>query len=69
VYDAFIAQERYTMGYDSVWLLLQILSGEVTASDVDQIVKTGAVVATRDNMNDLEVFKFFYVKLSNVKNT
>ena len=59
MYDAFIAQERYTMGYDSVWLLLQILSGEVTASDVDQIVKTGAVVATRDNMDDPEVSNFF----------
>ena len=40
------------MGYDSVRLLSQILSGEVTASDVDQIVKTGAVVARCDNMND-----------------
>ena len=41
----------------------------MTALDFDQIVKTGAVVATRDNMNDLAVSKFFYVKLSNVKNT
>ena len=47
------------MGYDSVQLLSQILSGEVTASDVDQIVKTGAVVATRDNMDDPEVSNFF----------
>ena len=61
VYDALIAQEPYTMGYDSVRLISQLISGEVAIGDVDQSVKTEAVVATRANMDDPEVSKYFYV--------
>ena len=61
VYDALIAQEPYTMGYDSVRLISQLISGEVAIGDVDQSVKTEAVVATRANMDDPEVSNFFYV--------
>lgn len=69
VYDALIAQERYTMGHGSVWLLLQFLSGEVTASNIDQSVKT-FLLSQRVTKWTIRKFPNFPIwKLANVKNT
>lgn len=60
IYDALVVQEPYTMGYESVKLAAQITSGEVDIATVEHDNFLGSVIATRDNMNDANVSKFFY---------
>ena len=65
IYDALVVQEPYNMGYESVKLAAQIASGEVDLASVEHDNFLGSVIATRDNMNDPEVAKFFYAASCN----
>ena len=60
LFDALVIQAPYRQGYDSVQLLVQILKGEVEASSVPYQQHSPIVVATRENLNDPEIQKFFY---------
>ena len=60
IYDALVVQEPHNMGYESVKLAAQIASGEVDLASVEHDNFLGSVIATRDNMNDADVAKFFY---------
>src|SRR5215475_3561545 len=61
VYDALIVQEPYNMGYDSVKLVSQLVRKEVDKASVKHDNLQPFVIATRDNLGDPAVSKFFYV--------
>ena len=60
LFDALVIQAPYRQGYDSVRLLVQILRGEREASSVPYQQHSPMVVATRDNVDDPEIQKYFY---------
>ncbi len=65
IYDALIVQEPYTMGYDAVKLIAQLVNGEVKVADVKHDKLLNSVIATRKNMNDPDISKYFYVDSCN----
>jgi ribose transport system substrate-binding protein len=60
VYDALVVQEAYNMGFDSVKLAADIARGKVAADSVKHDQLLSFVVATRDNVDDPNVSKYFY---------
>lgn len=54
--DALIVQQPFQMGYQGVKYALQAINGE----EIPEAVDTGAVVATKDNMDDHEVHKVLF---------
>jgi ribose transport system substrate-binding protein len=61
VYDALIVQEPYNMGYQSVKLVAQLARKQVDAASVKHDNLQPFVIATRDNLKDPAISKFFYV--------
>lgn len=60
VYDALIVQQPYQMGYDAVKTIAALARKTVQKTDVQHDHFLPFVVATRQNMNDPDIKKFFY---------
>ena len=57
--DLVIAQKPYDMGYLAVLMGMAHLDG---ATSIPPAIETGYALITRDNVDDPEISKFFYVK-------
>lgn len=60
VYDALIVQKPYDIGYQAVKTAASVIRGDVKKKDVKHDNFLDLVVATRDNMADPKVSKYFY---------
>jgi len=61
IYDALIVQQPYNMGYNAVKSIAQIIRKEVAKKDVKHDAFLPFVVATRANLSDPSVSRYFYV--------
>lgn len=61
VYDALIAQLPYQMGYQSVKLVADVLSGAVDPATVPHDNPTDFAILTRDNADDPANARFLYI--------
>jgi ribose transport system substrate-binding protein len=60
-YDALVAQDPYTEGYQATELMAKLVTGETKASDVkEQTVYSPWKLVTKDNVDDDDVKKFLY---------
>lgn len=61
VYDALIAQQPYSQGYNSVKLVAEtIRSGKIDKAAVEHDQPTGFAVMTRENVDQEDIKKFIY---------
>lgn len=60
-YDALVAQDPYTEGYDATELMAKLVKGDTKAADVkDQTVYSPWKLVTKDNVDDADVQKYLY---------
>jgi len=60
-YDALVAQDPYTEGYDATELMAKLVKGDTKASDVkEQTVYSPWKLVTKDNVDDADVAKYLY---------
>ncbi|EHD22569.1 MULTISPECIES: ABC transporter substrate-binding protein [Brenneria] len=60
IYDALIIQQPYDMGYQAVKLAAQLVRKQINRDAVPHDNLLPFVIATRENMQDPEVIKYFY---------
>lgn len=60
-YDALVAQDPYTEGYEATELMAKLVNGDTTADDVTkQTVYSPWKLVTQDNVDDADVKKYLY---------
>ncbi len=60
VYDALIVQKPFEIGYEAVKTAASVIRGEVKKSEVKHDNFLPLVFATRENMSDPQISKYFY---------